>query len=100
MKKYILAAALVLAATNASAIADRTVVLGSGDSGVCFAEKTARRNAEAEAYNNARTECQNINGRFGSKIDNGNEYVTACSGFEAGNYRVKVSGAQFYCNSR
>lgn len=95
MKKYLLAAALVTAST--SAISGTTSVSGSGDSEYCYSDIQARRNADTEAYNKASEACQKMNGRIGSKFDNGSVNVKACGGGERGNYRITVTGAQFSC---
>jgi hypothetical protein len=96
MKKCLLIAALVT--VTASAMAETIVkVSGSGDSEYCYAESSARSNAELEARGKAYEACDKQGGRLGDKLDKGSETVKACTGFEKGNFRIKVQDAQFAC---
>lgn len=93
--KYFLGAVLLMAAASASA--EVVAVKGSGTSQYCYAESHARKLANSEAQSKAREACNKLGGRISGQAVNGSESVKACTGWEKGNYIIRVTDSEFSC---
>jgi hypothetical protein len=97
MKKYILAAALIVVST--SVIAGRNVRFPiSADSGDCYSSREiATDMAYTKAANAANAACYNQGGAFTTKEFSGYVGITHCSG---GEFKATVEGVIFECRIR